>query len=120
MEGQDRRIVKKEMFVHISKKVAVICMITLLMTNIIVDSLKFVHILLRTENGVLRKTENLGRTRMAITNKIAKIKNKHVKVNKALKILTCDNVEEYIDENIINMKDVKEFLKELSLIVLCR
>ena len=57
---------------------------------------------------------------MAITNKIAKIKNKHVKVNKALKILTCDNVEEYIDENIINMKDVKEFLKELSLIVLCR
>ena len=57
---------------------------------------------------------------MAITNKIAKIKNKHAKVNNALKILTCDNVEGYIDENIISMKDVKEFLKELTVIVLCR
>jgi hypothetical protein len=57
---------------------------------------------------------------MAVTNKIVKIKNKHAKVNNALKILTCDNVEDYIDENIISMKDVKEFLKELSIIVLCR
>ena len=57
---------------------------------------------------------------MAITNKIAKIKDKHNKVNNALKILTCDNVENYIDENIISMKDAKEFLKELSIIVLCR
>ena len=57
---------------------------------------------------------------MAITNKIAKIKAKHNKVNNALKILTCDNVEDYIDENIVSMKDVKEFLKELAVIVLCQ
>ena len=55
---------------------------------------------------------------MAITNKIAKIKNKHAKVNNALKILTCDKVEDYIDENIVSIKDVKEFLKELAIIVL--
>jgi hypothetical protein len=57
---------------------------------------------------------------MAVTNKIVKIKNKHTKVNNALKILTYDKVEDYIDKNIISMKDVKEFLKELSIIVLCR
>jgi len=57
---------------------------------------------------------------MAITNKIAKIKNKRTKATNALEILTCDNIEDYIDENIVSMKDVKSFLKQLSIIVLCR
>lgn len=57
---------------------------------------------------------------MAIANKITKIKDKYTKISNASKSLICDNIEDYIDKNIVNMKDVKEFLKELAIIVLCR
>lgn len=57
---------------------------------------------------------------MAITNKIAKIKSKHTKTTNVLEILTCDNVEGYIDKNIDSINDIKSFLKKLSMIVLCR
>jgi flagellar hook-basal body complex protein FliE len=55
---------------------------------------------------------------MVIKNKIKKIKDKQKEVDTILESFTYDQIEDYIDSNVIDLASEKEFLKKLAKLVL--
>lgn len=55
---------------------------------------------------------------MAITNQVDQIESRHEEIKTILQNLTYDQIDTYIDNNVTNLANAKEYLKKLSKIVL--